>query len=472
MTEPAVQEDPSPFSSQQQPQQSVDVIIPVHNAASTLKETIRSVMDSQTKHNVTVCCYDDGSTDDSLSLLRELQQQYRRSQSQRPLLIATSKLSRGAGYARNRAVELSNQSFLCFLDSDDIMANNRIQLQVDFFLNIPLEQRNKVLLGSHFTRDPVDSTHHYSHWANSLSDDRLMLERYRELTVIQPTWMMTRQRFVELGGYLEAPQITDQDCDGSDDDDSTKALQSFLQSTKCLVHPDETLKTLRVAEDLRLFHQHIMANGTVKVIRKPLVVYRHLGTSQSSRTPRRLLLQLRAVAWQETVLKQQQQHWDRFVIWGAGRDAKNFCHALSDANRQKIYAMVDVDDQKIARGYYRLEKKLYLSKKDRFIDIPILHFSVLTNDRERGEQRYREWKEQCKDEIVKESGPIQKRRDHGSKRLKLEERIDPGMEVVDRDLLRTLPVIVCVAMYRTDGGLEANVKSIGRTEGVDLWHFN
>jgi hypothetical protein len=32
--------------------------------------------------------------------------------------------------------------------------------------------------------------------------------------------------------------------------------------------------------------------------------------------------------------------------------------------------------------------------------------------------------------------------------------------------------VVCVAMYRTGGALEHNVKSIGRTEGVDLWHFS
>jgi hypothetical protein len=35
-----------------------------------------------------------------------------------------------------------------------------------------------------------------------------------------------------------------------------------------------------------------------------------------------------------------------------------------------------------------------------------------------------------------------------------------------------LPVVVCVAMYRTDGILEANVRSIGRVEGEDLWHFS
>ena len=49
---------------------------------------------------------------------------------------------------------------------------------------------------------------------------------------------------------------------------------------------------------------------------------------------------------------------------------------------------------------------------------------------------------------------------------------DPGMDHVDPDLLMALPVVVCVAMYRSSGALEANVNLIGRTEGVDLWHFS
>ena len=38
--------------------------------------------------------------------------------------------------------------------------------------------------------------------------------------------------------------------------------------------------------------------------------------------------------------------------------------------------------------------------------------------------------------------------------------------------LTKLPVVACVAMHRTNGVLEKNVKSIGREEGVDLWHFS
>ena len=36
----------------------------------------------------------------------------------------------------------------------------------------------------------------------------------------------------------------------------------------------------------------------------------------------------------------------------------------------------------------------------------------------------------------------------------------------------TAPFVVCVAMGRTDGALEANIASLGFEEGVDYWHFS
>ena len=47
--------------------------------------------------------------------------------------------------------------------------------------------------------------------------------------------------------------------------------------------------------------------------------------------------------------------------------------------------------------------------------------------------------------------------------------------IIPTELLQTLPklpVIVCVAMYRTNGVLEQNVKLINRSEGINLWHFS
>ena len=43
---------------------------------------------------------------------------------------------------------------------------------------------------------------HYTEWLNKLTDDDLMKYQYREVLLIQPTWMMSRATFDRIGGYL------------------------------------------------------------------------------------------------------------------------------------------------------------------------------------------------------------------------------------------------------------------------------
>ena len=38
---------------------------------------------------------------------------------------------------------------------------------------------------------------------NNLVDEDLLKYQYREVLVIQPTWMMTRETFDRVGGYVE-----------------------------------------------------------------------------------------------------------------------------------------------------------------------------------------------------------------------------------------------------------------------------
>src|SRR3569832_228234 len=133
--------------------------------------------------------------------------------------------------------------------------------------------------------------------------------------------MMSRVRFDQLGGYLEAPLGED-----------TSALEDLLHTDHTgteegrvwrLVHPSESPQSLRLAEDLRLFHAHLAANGILRRCDQELVVYRHIQTSQSSSTSRKLLLQLRTRALEHTVLRTDPLWNSYFVVWGAGRDGKD-----------------------------------------------------------------------------------------------------------------------------------------------------
>ena len=111
----------------------VDVIVPVHNAATTVRSSVYSALHQEFPDttqssllqrfldeyyiSVTVCCYDDGSKDDSLRILREIEasQSHPTKSATIPatsaipsqLLVESSVdgIARGAGYARNRAIE-------------------------------------------------------------------------------------------------------------------------------------------------------------------------------------------------------------------------------------------------------------------------------------------------------------------------------------------------------------------------------
>ena len=40
----------------------------------------------------------------------------------------------------------------------------------------------------------------YSSWCNEITDDQLLTHRFRELTIVQPTWFMSRAVFDRVGG--------------------------------------------------------------------------------------------------------------------------------------------------------------------------------------------------------------------------------------------------------------------------------
>lgn len=92
----------------------------------------------------------------------------------------------------------SSGTILCFLDADDAMENDRIAHQVAL-----LQQHPYAITGTQIRREPDASTLRYTSWVNQLTDLQLVTQRYKECTVIQPTWMMKRDIFDALDGYRE-----------------------------------------------------------------------------------------------------------------------------------------------------------------------------------------------------------------------------------------------------------------------------
>lgn len=90
---------------------SISIIIPVYNVEKYLAQALRSVIE-QTYTNIQIICIDDGSTDLSLSILREYALKDSR-------IEIYSQGNAGCSAARNLGIEKARGSFLMFVDSDD-----------------------------------------------------------------------------------------------------------------------------------------------------------------------------------------------------------------------------------------------------------------------------------------------------------------------------------------------------------------
>lgn len=89
----------------------VSVILPIYNVEKYLKKCMDSIV-RQTLKEIEIICVDDGSTDDSLSILREYEKNDKR-------IKVFCQQNAGAGAARNRGLSIAQGEYLSFLDSDD-----------------------------------------------------------------------------------------------------------------------------------------------------------------------------------------------------------------------------------------------------------------------------------------------------------------------------------------------------------------
>ena len=97
----------------------VSVIIPIYNASQYLANCIASLV-YQTYKNIEIICVDDGSTDNSLLILQELEINNFK-------LCIIHQDNQGAGAARNNGLYHACGKYVIFLDADDCFDNRMIE---------------------------------------------------------------------------------------------------------------------------------------------------------------------------------------------------------------------------------------------------------------------------------------------------------------------------------------------------------
>lgn len=105
------------------------VLIANYNNGSYLQEAIDSVL-AQTYTNWEVVIVDDGSTDNSSSIYDKYQQDSR-------FHIYYNEQNKGCGFAKRRCVELSKGALCGFLDPDDALTPNALEVMVSVHREYP-----------------------------------------------------------------------------------------------------------------------------------------------------------------------------------------------------------------------------------------------------------------------------------------------------------------------------------------------
>lgn len=99
----------------------VSIIIPVYNSGNFLKTTLESVV-NQTYNNLEIIVVDDGSTDNSENVIRTFLNDER--------IRYIKQKNSGVSVARNNGIKVSTGDYLSFVDSDDILEKDAIDLMV------------------------------------------------------------------------------------------------------------------------------------------------------------------------------------------------------------------------------------------------------------------------------------------------------------------------------------------------------
>ncbi len=93
----------------------VSIVVPVYNSGKYLRKCLDSLV-NQTLKNIEIIAVDDGSTDDSISILKEYKENY-----PNKVIVQSIAHVHGAGAPRNVAIKIARADYVSFCDADDIM---------------------------------------------------------------------------------------------------------------------------------------------------------------------------------------------------------------------------------------------------------------------------------------------------------------------------------------------------------------
>lgn len=105
----------------------LQIIIPAYNAEKYIGECLKSVLCQKTKYSVLATVINDGSTDNTAEVIQNIV----RGGGGKIEIEVISQENRGFSGARNAGLKTIKGKYIMFLDSDDILPDNTIEIMID-----------------------------------------------------------------------------------------------------------------------------------------------------------------------------------------------------------------------------------------------------------------------------------------------------------------------------------------------------
>ncbi len=179
------------------------VVIPLYNKANFIQQTLDSVL-WQTFQDFEVIIIDDGSTDNSIKVVKQFKDQR---------IKCFHQSNKGASQARNYGVELSNSNWIALLDADDIWYKDHLFQLKETIIQLPkahvVSNAYEIQLHHNFVKQPS--------YSKTFPSKRFYVDDYFEYSCVDSLFWTSsiafqKQIFDDIGGF-DVTLNTGQDLD-------------------------------------------------------------------------------------------------------------------------------------------------------------------------------------------------------------------------------------------------------------------
>lgn len=153
----------------------VSIIVPCYNVEKLVKRCFSSLLEQTIGINqIEIIAINDCSTDGTLLILKEYEKEY-----STVFCIVDMEKNAGQGYARNIGVQYANGDYICFVDSDDFVSKDMLEILVQADLKKPSDVTS-CEISMFYDKEPENRDEVVKHEyfkVNTIRDRRILFAR-------------------------------------------------------------------------------------------------------------------------------------------------------------------------------------------------------------------------------------------------------------------------------------------------------